>query len=318
MKILAVDDDETILELLCLAIQVFGDYEVVGASSGPQALQSIAEADAPFDCFLLDIQMPIMTGIDLCGAIRANAAYTDTPIIMLTAMSDKRYIDAAFSTGATDFIVKPFDMMELKSRLHLAEKQTAANREAAPAPATLASMANSLMQKNPYKISDAMPMLDIDHVLRPEVFENYLAELNRLQYLRTRIFAIHVLDIGTIFTKSSGLEFRDHMTDIAETIQEQLCEAHGLLSYFGSGLYCCVVDAGFEKALVALPAELETAIVKLGMVYRNGAPVEVRFEFGEAVSPNIFTKLSPPEIIQTAVSNLGDGQVTLPAITSAR
>ncbi|NOX73366.1 MAG: response regulator [Alphaproteobacteria bacterium] len=315
MKILAVDDDKTILELLCLAIQVFGDHTVVRASSGPEALQRMAEADTPFDCFLLDIQMPKMTGIDLCGAIRANANYVETPIIMLTAMSDKRYIDAAFSTGATDFIVKPFDIMELKSRLQLAETQALSNRRTAHN--TLDSLTNNLTEKNPYKIDEAVPMLNIDHALRPGVFGNYLEELHRLQYLRTRVFTIRVLDIEAIFSNSSGLEFRDHMIDIAETIQDYLCEAQGLLSYFGNGVFCCVIDGGFIAMLEDMPVKLEAAIYNLNMVYRNGSAIEVRLEIGDAVAPSFFTKLSATDIIQKAVSNLGDGQISLPAIKSA-
>jgi CheY-like chemotaxis protein len=315
MKILAVDDDKTILELLGLAIQVFGDHTVVRAGSGPEALQRIAEADQPFDCFLLDIQMPIMTGIDLCGAIRANPHYGETPIIMLTAMSEKRYIDAAFSTGATDFIVKPFDMMELKSRLELAQDQGLSNRKTSHT--TLESLASDLVENTPYKLDEAMPMLDIDHALRPEVFNNYLEELHRLQYLRTRVFAIQVRDIETIYARSSGLEFRDHMTDVAETIQDCLCDAQGLLSYFGGGVFCCVVDAGFVEMLEGIAAELDAAIDDLNMVYRNGSPVDMRFEIGEAVVPSILTKLSAPDIIHKAVANLGNDLVSLPAIKFA-
>lgn len=312
MKILAVDDDETILELLGLAIQVFGDYEVVCASSGFDALKKIGEATQPFDCFLLDIQMPNMTGIDLCGSIRTNHRYVETPIIMLTAMSEKRYIDAAFSAGATDFIVKPFDMLELKSRIHLAEKQSLHSHKPATAPKTIQSLANNLVEENLYKITDPIPMVDVDHALRPDVFSNYLEQLHRLQYLRTKVFAIQVQDISTIYSYSTGLEFRDHMTDITEEIVGHIADAQGLICYLGNGLFCCIIDAQFSERLQDLPVDLDASIYNLGMVYRNGAHVDVQFEIGAAVSPSIFSKLSAADIMHRALNELNGSTPSLP------
>jgi CheY-like chemotaxis protein len=317
MKILAVDDDKTILELLGLAIQVFGNHDVVCAGSAPDALQRIAEADTPFDCFLLDIQMPKVTGIDLCGAIRANDTYTDTPIIMLTAMSEKRYIDAAFSTGASDFIIKPFDMMDLKNRLIRVESMAFPRAEESETAPTLNSLANSLSNKNTYNIDEVMPMQDIDQVLHPDIFANYLDQLHRLQYLRTRIFAVQLHDIEKIYGKSRGAEFHDHITDIAEVIQDHLCDSEGLLSYFGQGIFCCVIDGKYVEMLEDMPVELDAAIYNLNMCYRDGSPVDVRLEIGGAVTPRIFTKLSASNIIHKAVANLGGGQISLPAIKFA-
>lgn len=311
MKILAVDDDEMILELLELAIQVFGEHQVETASSGPEALQKMADATAPYDCFLLDIQMPRMTGVDLCGNIRSRPDYHDTPIVMLTAMSDKRYIDAAFQAGATDFIVKPFDILELKNRLQLAEKRNLDTQNPGATQHTLDALADQLVEANPYKFADPIPMLEVDHALRPEVFSTYLQELHRLQYLRTKVFAVQVMAGEAIYRNSSGLEFRDHMTDISEAIADRLSEAHGLQSYLGAGIFCCVIDSEFEEILGELPYDLDIAIYNLGMVYRNGAPVDVQFEIGEAITPSIFSKLEAPEIIHKALSKLSEKHQSL-------
>ena len=100
MKILAVDDDPIILKLLEQIITAIGGHDVTFVDSGPKALAEIRSVDTPFDCFMFDIQMPEMDGIELVQHVRAASEYVDTPVLMLTAMSDKRYIDKAFSVGA--------------------------------------------------------------------------------------------------------------------------------------------------------------------------------------------------------------------------
>ena len=122
MKILAVDDDETILELLKEALAAYCAYDVVTVASADHAIRVIKDEERPFDCFLIDIQMPGMDGIELCSVIRSTPGYEKTPIVMLTAMSQNKYVDRAFSAGATDYVTKPFDFFKLGSRLSLAHK----------------------------------------------------------------------------------------------------------------------------------------------------------------------------------------------------
>jgi CheY-like chemotaxis protein len=300
VRVLAVDDDTSILELLKLAIEMLGDYQVTIAKSGPEALAKIGQARVPFDCFLLDIQMPQISGVEVCENIRAHAGYADTPIIMLTAMSEKRYIDSAFAAGATDYLSKPFDLVDLRARIHLAQKSLGEQ----PQSGTLKAIVKGLIEENPYKIDDPIPMQDVDHTLSPEVFGNYLNELHRIQYLRTRIFAIQVLNTDSIFSYSTGLEFRDHMTDITEVISGQLCGAEGLTCYRGSGVFCCVIDGQYEEILEELPRELDIGISSLGMVFRDGSHVGVRFEIGAPITPGLFSKMSVTNLIGNATQNL--------------
>ena len=89
MKILAVDDDPIILELLSHFIEGMTDHTLVTAECAADALEAIKDnARAPFDSFLLDIQMPVTDGIQLASQIRAMKQYMDAPILMLTARSE--------------------------------------------------------------------------------------------------------------------------------------------------------------------------------------------------------------------------------------
>jgi DNA-binding response OmpR family regulator len=113
-KVLVVDDQPAALKVLGLALSREG-YEVVGAQSGPEALQRIEE-DHP-DLVILDVMMPKMNGFEVCKRIRQTAATARLPVIMLTAMGDESQKLAGFDAGADDYLVKPVSLKELSARV---------------------------------------------------------------------------------------------------------------------------------------------------------------------------------------------------------
>ncbi|MEQ9566508.1 MAG: response regulator, partial [Pseudomonadales bacterium] len=117
MKILAVDDDPSILMLLEHALSMSRHHDVTLAFSAREALDTIDRDEVNFDCFLIDIQMPEIDGIDLTQVIRKTPGYERHPILMLTAMHEKSYLDRAFLAGATDYVSKPFDFRNLQARI---------------------------------------------------------------------------------------------------------------------------------------------------------------------------------------------------------
>lgn len=109
-KILVVDDDQDILNLIKIYLHN-ENYEVVPASDGRKALEII---DDTFHLVLLDVMMPKMNGIDTCAEIRKNYRM---PIIFLTAKGEDRDKFTGFAVGADDYIVKPFNSIELVARI---------------------------------------------------------------------------------------------------------------------------------------------------------------------------------------------------------
>ena len=118
LRILAVDDDPEILDLLSRGLQ-FEGYEVETALNGEEALISFRQS-AP-DLVLLDLMMPGIDGLEVCREMRK---LRDTPVLILTAkdaVSDKI---AGLDSGADDYVVKPFVFDELLARIraHLRRK----------------------------------------------------------------------------------------------------------------------------------------------------------------------------------------------------
>lgn len=109
-KILVVDDDEHILRSLSQYLEL-EDFDVVSASSGPEALQ-LFEQEKP-DLLVLDVMMPGMDGFQVLESLRQNPETAHVPVLMLTARDQHNDILKGYQMGATSYLVKPFNLDEL-------------------------------------------------------------------------------------------------------------------------------------------------------------------------------------------------------------
>jgi len=113
-NILIVDDTVENLRVLSAMLGEHG-YEVRPVTSGRLALQAV-ERDAP-DLILLDINMPHMSGFEVCAELQARPEFKDIPVIFLTALSDIADKVKAFGIGGRDYITKPFQLEEVQARV---------------------------------------------------------------------------------------------------------------------------------------------------------------------------------------------------------
>lgn len=125
MKIMAIDDDTFMLEMLQGILWNAGHREVSICPSAKHAMNILARAEDPYTCILLDIDMPEMDGVVACRKIREIAGYEEVPIIMLTAMLDQHFVEASFEAGATDYVTKPFHIDDISARVKDAENMDA-------------------------------------------------------------------------------------------------------------------------------------------------------------------------------------------------
>ena len=122
-KILVVDDDVNICELLRLYIER-DDYQVVIANDGEQAVE-LFNREQP-DLVLLDIMLPKMDGWQVCKEIRKTS---NRPIIMLTAKGELFDKILGLELGADDYIIKPFEAKEVIGRIHAVLRRTSTSEE---------------------------------------------------------------------------------------------------------------------------------------------------------------------------------------------
>lgn len=112
--IIIVDDLPSNQVYFSDALESFG-YNTMTAENGMDAMAKIKERTP--DLVLTDINMPVMNGYELCEAIKKHPRYTDIPIIMVTAQEDREGLVRGLDIGADDFLIKPVNILELKSRV---------------------------------------------------------------------------------------------------------------------------------------------------------------------------------------------------------
>jgi DNA-binding response OmpR family regulator len=112
--VLVADDDDDIRDLVAFRLDRAG-YEVLRAGDGQEALD-LAREHHP-DLAVLDVMMPKLTGYDVTRELRADAATSRIPVILLTARVQEADVARGFEAGADDYVKKPFSPQELKARV---------------------------------------------------------------------------------------------------------------------------------------------------------------------------------------------------------
>ncbi|MAC84311.1 MAG: hypothetical protein CL624_09270 [Arcobacter sp.] len=112
-KILLLDDE---IEVLSLFIEFLNEHYEVDVCNSVNTFFEMIE-DKVYDVFLLDINMPLMNGLEVCKKIKENQKYIYTPVLFITAFSDISKIEQGFLVGAVDYITKPLRLQEVKIRI---------------------------------------------------------------------------------------------------------------------------------------------------------------------------------------------------------
>ncbi len=129
MKVLIAEDDEVSRIVLSRMLQKWG-HEVVATLDGRSAYEILEGEDAP-GIAILDWMMPEMDGLEVCRRLRQLNRAEPPYVILLTARDQTDDIVAGLDSGANDYVVKPYDWRELKSRLRVGERMVALQHDLA-------------------------------------------------------------------------------------------------------------------------------------------------------------------------------------------
>jgi two-component system KDP operon response regulator KdpE len=192
MKILVVDDEPDVIESVRLGFTLqWREVDVLGAATGDAALDAVEEQHP--DIVLLDVGLPDIDGFEVLRQIRA---FSDVPVVMLTARDDSMDKVKGLELGADDYVTKPFNHLELLARV-----KAVLRRLEMPAPASRAPSFRSGDLEVDFARQEAR--------LRGERLELTPTEYKLLYHLVRN--AGHVLQHGTLLAKVWGREYVDEV-----------------------------------------------------------------------------------------------------------
>lgn len=299
MRFLAVDDDPLFLQLLTAKLDRLGYSDLRTAPSGKNALLLMQDQTTTFDCILLDVQMPEMDGIALCRKIRSLEKYVATPIVMVTSMSDRTYIDAAFDAGATDYITKPLDRIELKARIGMvAQLHDALRKQAISAAAPLSSY--SIEPEHDF--TDAIALPNVERMTSFIAMTNYLLTLGLKRTYALRAFAVQVENAHAFYKDGNSAEFIDMIGDVASAILESLKTEDILFAYAGSGIFVCIVRSEMGSDMENISLSTNLALSEFTSLYEADRLPLPKLHFGSLVRSSAFTLTRSSKLPEMAIS----------------
>lgn len=301
-NVLVVDDEPNILELLQTALTTLEKHDVTTACSAASAMEAIENAPKPFDCLLLDIQMPDQSGIELLREIRKLSDYADTPVIMLTAMCEREYVDSAFMEGATDYLTKPFDFFELRSRMHAAQILLKERRKAKRTEDSVKALEEELTLNGQQSFEDPFTVTDVERLLGFFEFDNYIAQLSHGRLFNSQCVAMQLQDAAFIHDASARGDFRHTIADLARSISSAIAGKDCIFSYRGSGVFL-IVEHG-RKPVDTFLNESSLNRMFISAVGSRTASRSTRALVGEAVSMRSLSKARAFTALKTAVERL--------------
>lgn len=111
--ILIADDSSTMRSMLVSTIETLGDFRIVEAASGFEALRLLPRENV--DLILTDINMPDINGLELISYLRNNANYQSIPVFIISTEGSQKDIDKGKQLGANEYLIKPIDHSKLQA-----------------------------------------------------------------------------------------------------------------------------------------------------------------------------------------------------------
>ena len=222
-KILVVDDDKNICELLRLYLVKEG-YNVTMVHDGGAALAEFDKLHP--DLVLLDVMMPVMDGWEVCRKLRAK---DNTPIIMLTAKSEDMDKLLGFEHGADDYLTKPFNILELKARIRALLRRAGTAKKQTPEQ-TLVCGHITLDRSSRSAFREDVP---VDLTAKEfDLMELLMRNPNRVYSRETLLDAIWGYDV------SSEIRTVDvHIRRLREKLEKNPAQPEHILTKWGVGYY---------------------------------------------------------------------------------
>ena len=255
------------------------------APSGPAALDMIKAQKVPFDCMLLDVDMPEMDGIELCRRIRTVHGYEDKPILMLTAKTDSISIEKAFAAGANDYIAKPFNLKDIYNRIRVAERLLVSSKTIKRIDASDLSKEGTQVAED-ITLADKVFLANVGRLILSFSLGNYITQLDRSELDNYQVFGVSIDDAERIFEQTSQQGFLHLLTSVAETLTDLITCPHLLMSYEGNGAFLCITRDPNLPEWDRMEAGLQAKLDALNLLSNDLKQESISLSVGTPIAPN--------------------------------
>jgi PleD family two-component response regulator len=263
MRILVIDDSEDGRDIAEAMLVAAGYEHVITAGSAADAydlLQVGRPATQPsgVDLILLDIMMPEIDGIEACACIRSDPRYRSVPIIMVTARADTDSLANAFVAGATDYITKPVNRVELSARVRSALKLKAELDRREAREAELMNMASGTGDRRASSWIDQATGL-----LAGELAEAYLlADANFPGGSETSVIALAIDRLGA-FKSIKGNPGLSVLARVADAVRSTVAAIGVVAAIYRDGVIVLVLPNQSRASASELGERLRASVSNL-------------------------------------------------------
>jgi DNA-binding response OmpR family regulator len=297
MRILVVDDDPVILDLLADSLTEDKGYQLHMYASAESGLEALHKSKEPFDCILLDIMLPGMDGIQMCELLRQTTQCSSTPILMITGSNEVGLMARAFEAGATDFINKPFNPVELKGRVVMAGLL---NQSISKAQHTMSALSDQLRLRFEEPID-----LKVDGVSNILAHENELLRCTAGCFAMT-MFTVNVSGMRGIYRTVRAPAFRQCLQTIAAVAIETMADHNFKLSYIGSGKFFGTIMERKRLDHEALTKDFEARLQAEWDFAQTGVPVPPKCNIKAVSTQRMWSNLSASDKLRECLSTEGN------------
>lgn len=265
MRILVVDDSEDSRDIAEAALLSAGYMDVATAGSAAEAYKLLgvgngsASEGVDVDLVLLDILMPEIDGIEACARIRSDMRYSDVPVIMVTALHDMEHLANAFVAGATDYVTKPLNRIELIARVRSALKLRAELERRQARERELLTFLSTWGDRRASVWIDEMTGLFVG-----EVAEAYLTAASEHQSDEVISLVALAIDRFDIYRSGQGEDVaRRILAGVAHAIRGVTATIGAIAAAYRNGLIILVLPEYGAAAARQLAEALRDAVSKL-------------------------------------------------------
>lgn len=271
MHILVVDDSDDARDVAKAMLHASGYDQVSTAGSASEAYRFLAvgapatQEPSPVDLVLLDILMPGVDGIETCARIRKEPRHADVPIIMVTSVDDVDGLANAFVAGATDYVTKPVNRVELLARVRAAlNLKTKLDRRQARERELLQFIASWGDRRASHWVDDTTGLLV------GEVAEAYLSAAAKFAAdTDTSVIALAVDHLDAYRSRQGDAAAADVMAQVANAVRTTAATIGVVAGAYRDGLIVLVIPEARSKPALELGEALRASIAKLGIPHRD-------------------------------------------------